>query len=192
MTNTIDVLSRPKRPDRLPRRRLSRRLNLESLESRRVLATTLAGTVFNDLDGNAVIGAGEPGQGGVTVYIDANGNDMLDIVGDVVEPDDFGAGEAISFPGVSFSVAGEDNSIRPSSPAVISAPDAFASTGERVFAHGEVEDWDFEARLRMDFDPPVSAVQINITGERPTRRESESWRPTTRREISWRRTRRRS
>lgn len=40
--------------------------------------TNLTGTVFNDLNRDGVRGSGESGQGGITVFVDANGNGVLD------------------------------------------------------------------------------------------------------------------
>jgi hypothetical protein len=39
---------------------------------------SISGTVFDDYDGDNVRDAAEPGRSGVTLYIDANGNDALD------------------------------------------------------------------------------------------------------------------
>ena len=75
--------------------RLARRLgHYEWLEDRRVLAS-LSGHVINDLNGNGQIEVGEPGLGGVEVFLDQNGNDMLDITGLIVEPDAFDSTELI-------------------------------------------------------------------------------------------------
>ena len=60
----------------------SRRLVLECLESRRLLASgtgEIHGSVWNDLNANGVWDDGEPGQAGVTVYLDTNGNGQLDV-----------------------------------------------------------------------------------------------------------------
>src|SRR5262249_40252058 len=40
--------------------------------------TTVAGTVFNDANGNGQQGAGEPGVAGVTVYLDLENNGQVD------------------------------------------------------------------------------------------------------------------
>jgi len=40
--------------------------------------TNLSGTVFNDFNRDGVRGSGESGQGGITVFVDANGNGVLD------------------------------------------------------------------------------------------------------------------
>jgi hypothetical protein len=50
---------------------------IESLEGRRLLAA-ITGTVFDDLNGNGVREAGEPGQAGAVVYIDSNHNGFKD------------------------------------------------------------------------------------------------------------------
>ena len=57
-----------------------RRLVLESLEARRLLASgEIHGSVWSDLNANGVWDDGESGQAGVTVYLDTNGNGQLDV-----------------------------------------------------------------------------------------------------------------
>jgi hypothetical protein len=133
-----------------------------------VLATLIGGQVADDLDGSGSIDESEPGLAGVTVYVDANGNDMLDIVGQVLEPDDFASGELIdgSALGVTLALADNTNTPKPGAQPIVARDDTFASTGSRVFAH-QVNFFDSEDRLRIDFASPVSAVQINFTGTRP-------------------------
>lgn len=57
------------------------RPSLESLESRLVLAadTAIAGTIFNDLNGNGAKDAEEDGLSGWTVFLDDNLNGVLDV-----------------------------------------------------------------------------------------------------------------
>ena len=55
----------------------TRRLHLEHLETRQLLAT-ISGQVFNDFNADGLKDAGEPGQSGWTVYLDADGNGQLD------------------------------------------------------------------------------------------------------------------
>jgi uncharacterized repeat protein (TIGR01451 family) len=43
-----------------------------------IASSSLAGVVFNDLDGNGNLDTGEPGTNGVTVYLDLNNNGALD------------------------------------------------------------------------------------------------------------------
>ena len=45
---------------------------IEALEKRMLLTASISGTVFNDLNDDAVYGAGEPGMAGVVVYVDVN------------------------------------------------------------------------------------------------------------------------
>jgi hypothetical protein len=68
-----------KKPARGCGRRFTRLVG-EWLEPRTLLAGTasIAGTVWNDLDGDGSRGASEPGLGGVTVYLDLNDNNALD------------------------------------------------------------------------------------------------------------------
>jgi DNA-binding beta-propeller fold protein YncE len=59
-----------------------RRLSVECLEPRRLLASgtgEIHGTAWSDLNANGVWNDGEPGQAGVTVYLDTNGNGQLDV-----------------------------------------------------------------------------------------------------------------
>jgi hypothetical protein len=157
--------------------RQSRRLSVESLEARRVLATMLLGQVVDDLNGNGAIDGAEPGQAGVYVYVDANENDVLDLVGTVIEPDDFADGEAIdgSAVGVTFSVADEANEPIDGAPVIVARDDTrldgvdevnHSSTGSYVFAR-DVNFFNHFFRLRLDFDEPVSHLQLDFAGSRP-------------------------
>jgi hypothetical protein len=165
MTNTNLFFSRSQSSGQRARRR-SQRLQLESLESRRVLTTAIAGAVISDLNGNGVIDEGEPGQDNVRVYIDANGNDMLDISGTSIEPDDYADGGVIdgSAFGITFSVVDDNNQVIAGEGPIRANVDPFASTGDQVFARGEVEIWYDQFRLRVDFDTPAFDVSINYTG----------------------------
>ena len=96
MTKYRSTVPAPRGSRRLFGHRNRSRLTLETLESRRVLATLIAGQVVHDLAGDGVIDDGDPGQSGVAVYIDANANDLLDTVGEFIEPDDFADGAIIS------------------------------------------------------------------------------------------------
>src|SRR5947207_3049155 len=67
----------------LARRKQPRRFTSligEWLEPRNLLAGTgsIAGLVWNDVDGDGTRGANEPVQSGVTVYLDVNDNNALD------------------------------------------------------------------------------------------------------------------
>ena len=64
--------SRPRKHARLRHRRLQ----AERLEDRQLLAT-ISGAVFNDLNADGLKNAGESGQSGWTVYLDADGNGQL-------------------------------------------------------------------------------------------------------------------
>ena len=65
---------RTRQSDTPARRWLSaRRLRVEPLEERQLLSV-VSGQVFNDLNANGVKNAGESGQSGWTIYLDANTN----------------------------------------------------------------------------------------------------------------------
>jgi hypothetical protein len=51
---------------------------LEALETRELLAGSISGTVFSDLDRNLSRDTGEPTLAGVPVYLDLNGDGMRD------------------------------------------------------------------------------------------------------------------
>lgn len=63
---------------RSPKRRRKRRLRLEQLEDRRLLAGIVAGVKFNDLNANGVRDGGEPGLPGWTMFVDGNSNGLID------------------------------------------------------------------------------------------------------------------
>ncbi|MCA9213605.1 MAG: hypothetical protein KDB27_11095 [Planctomycetales bacterium] len=162
------------------RKRYQWKLGTERLEDRRVLAT-LAGQVFEDLNGDGDINAGEAGLAGIHVFDDANGNGILDRFGSYAEPDDFADNEVISIDGMSFSVADANNNIIENLD-VWSKTDAFASSGGKVFGHGRIgeggvieDDNSFfhhQRRLRIDFTNAVSSVSIDFVGSRPLATET--------------------
>src|SRR5688572_20880666 len=51
---------------------------LEPLEPRVLLSGTISGVKFEDLNASGVRDAGEPGIAGVTIFLDTNGNGVLD------------------------------------------------------------------------------------------------------------------
>src|SRR5262249_55507014 len=70
---------RPTGAKRLRRRRpLRTRLFLEPLEDRTLLAVSLTGTIFKDLNSNRAYDPGEPGVAAATAFLDVNGNGVLD------------------------------------------------------------------------------------------------------------------
>jgi subtilisin-like proprotein convertase family protein len=67
-------------PSRRPRQRARsgfRRLLVEQLEARQLLTGSISGHKFNDLDGDGVRGANEPGLAGWTIYLDENKDGVL-------------------------------------------------------------------------------------------------------------------
>ena len=72
----------------------------EPLEGRRLLAGTasIAGLVWNDLDGDGSRGVSEPGASSITVYLDLNDN-KADDAGEPTQVS--GAGTAVIFSGIS-------------------------------------------------------------------------------------------
>jgi len=128
----------------------------------------ISGTVIQDVNGNGVVDAGEPGQAEVTTYLDLNGNDRLDTVGKIVEPDSFTAGAPIdgAAAGVTLRVAGLDNAPLNPAPVIASSTDPFNSTGQRVFGYDGVHFFNSSFRLRIDFAAPVSSVAIDFIGQR--------------------------
>ena len=146
------------------------RLRMESLELRRVLATSITGTVVDDLNGNGVVDNGEPGQANVRVYVDANNNDQFDVSGQIIEPDDFANRQAIdgSAAGVSLTVVNSANAVD-SEKTIASLSDAVTVTGTQVFgwtdaASNEAPYFSFATRLRADFATPVSRVDLDFAG----------------------------
>jgi hypothetical protein len=177
MTSVLNLLRRKRLAHASARRSRARRLGLESLETRQVMATMILGQVVNDLNGNGLVDNGEPGQAGVTVYLDTNANDTLDVTGMAIEPDDFDDGELIdgSAAGVTFAVADENNEPLVDAPPIVARDDTrlegvdtvnHASTGMSVFAR-DVNFFNHFFRLRMDFENPASHVQIDFGGSRP-------------------------
>jgi len=70
---------KPRRSRRASRRRFTPLIG-EPLELRTLLAgnASIAGTIWNDLDGDGSRGGSEPAASGITVYLDVNDNNALD------------------------------------------------------------------------------------------------------------------
>ncbi|MCA9149165.1 MAG: hypothetical protein KDA92_07700 [Planctomycetales bacterium] len=155
-------------------RQTALRLKLESLESRRVLATSITGTVIDDISGDGVIDDGEPGQANVRVYVDANGNGQFDSAGTIVEPDDYDDMEVIdaSAAGVTFSVANSSNVVDASKSvaSMVDVSEGVSVTGTNVFGWtdntigGRSPYFSFITRLRADFATPASEVELEFAG----------------------------
>ena len=165
---TTKTTLRKPTPGRLrrPRAGLRRRLGLESLECRRVLAASIAGDVIHDLNADGVIDPGEPGQASVRVYLDLNENGELDTVGSYIEPDDVAPGDSLesAVPGITLSLADETNVVKPGRE-VVSVTNSLATTGQQVFGYdGSTTIFHSTLRLRADFDDPVSSVAIDFAG----------------------------
>jgi len=142
------------------------RLRLEQLEAKHLL-TTISGHVIEDLNGNGIVEEGEPGQSLVRVYIDANGNDVFDQQGSILEPDRFPSGQPIdgSSIGATLSVVDEFNARIDNVGPVLANDDELAATGNLVFGWQENASWNPFFRLRVDFDQPISAARLSFIGE---------------------------
>jgi hypothetical protein len=145
---------------------MRRQRTIERMEDRCVLAS-VSGTVIDDLDG--VVDPDDPGMGGVSVFIDEDEDGMLDVVGTVVEPDDFGDGGKIEEAGMTFSMVDENNVIIEGTEIVARIPqDGESSTGDLVFGAVGTRDrthFAHSERLRVDFDTPVNSVTIDFIGD---------------------------
>jgi SdrD B-like domain/PKD domain len=135
----------------------------------RSLTNEIRGTVWDDLDADGVRDAGEPGLGGVTVYLDLDGNGQYGNgfpVTTPVDPDTFPnltvLENAVS--GVKLTALGPPGGILDT---VKSLP--FGPLGQ-VFGHreevgGEAILWGIGwATLRADFATPVDSVAVDIAG----------------------------
>ena len=144
-----------------------RRLEMERLENRWVLSASVSGQVVHDVNEDGVVDPGDPGLAGVSVYLDANANGDLDIVGSYIEPDEHDPGASLNgvLPGVTLSVA-DQNNVVDSGKQIVSIVDSkgLATTGDRVFGYGQVDFFNPLARLRIDFAAPVSSVAIDFAG----------------------------
>jgi uncharacterized delta-60 repeat protein len=126
---------------------------------------TIAGTRFEDVNGNGLQDAGEPGIEGV-VYLDMNGNGTLD-AHTTLDPDDYSDGDVLNAisPGVTLMAVNADGVPVLGGPVVASA-DALASTGANAFGHSLGSTWnEAVAQLRIDFTEPVSIVSLDVTAD---------------------------
>lgn len=140
-----------------------RRVSFEALEARRVLAS-LAGTVYEDTNGNRLLDDGERPLSGVVVFLDANSNGQLDQAGFGLEPDLYRHDEVLnnSQQSVFPSGTGVDN-LPASRVRALDSPSR-ATTGQRVFGNDRSVEWGFGQRLRFDFTLPAESVSLDAIG----------------------------
>jgi hypothetical protein len=93
------------RKKRLRRRRRARRLYLELLEDRTLLAVSINGTVFNDLNSNGLRDPAEPGLAGTTVFLDQNHDGHFDSRAVTLTPQSLDIGRGPQFIKDSFASA---------------------------------------------------------------------------------------
>jgi hypothetical protein len=87
----------------------------------------------------------------------------------VIEPDAYTNGTVLDniLPGVHLTTAGADNLPIPPVTFEVTASDDIldlAPTGTNVFGHAGVPFWNTDRRLRMEFNSPVSFVEIDFAG----------------------------
>jgi len=121
----------------------------------------IQGRKWSDWNANGIQDGGEPGLEGWTIFVDENGNGVLD-PGGSVEPDDYDEGVELNniIPGAVLSAIGVGSETVTSK----YAP-ALASTGERVFEHNLGYLWESGQQLRIDFTQAVDSVSIDSTSE---------------------------
>ncbi len=121
----------------------------------------LRGTKFDDLDGDGIREANEPGMAGVTVYLDLNQNGIFDF-GGTAEPDDFPPTTDLTnaFEGVTLSVANSLN--QTTTLKVRSNADQYSSTGANTFFEEGIPFWTSGLRFRAEFDQPVGEVHLDF------------------------------
>jgi hypothetical protein len=139
---------------------------LETLEWRALLAgdASLAGTAWDDANGNGLRDAGEAALAGIGVFLDLNANGVHDS-NPVADADQFldGTNLANKFSGVNLSVA--DSANVPSTFFEVRAgTDAFHSTGTSVFTENGIPFWTEGFRFRADFGTSVSQVGLDFIG----------------------------
>jgi hypothetical protein len=119
------------------------------------------GTVYVDQNGSGVHHPGDPGQPGVTVFLDLNNNGVLDTVS--AEPDNFADGTVLThaIAGLTLSVADANNT--PSTFFTVQAQtDPIHSTGTKVFSESGVDFWTSDFRFRADMDQPAYTVSLDF------------------------------
>ncbi len=114
---------------------------------------SIHGQKWNDLDGDGVHDANEPGLPGWTIYLDANHNGVFDSNQGAIEPDDYPLGTDLSHvvPGVTLSFNGFPFS------AVLASTAGIASTGTQIIGGT----WSAGNPLRVDFATPTNFVSID-------------------------------
>jgi hypothetical protein len=150
---------------RRSKKRDRRRLQVEALESRRLLATTVSGIVFDDVNAD---GAYQPQSGettieGATVYVDVNNDGVLSDVAITVEPDDFVDTAILNnrTPGLTLRTADRFNNRIFD---VTSKSVTQTSTGTQAFAHENIAFWMLDRKLRIDLDSPGRSIGIDFIG----------------------------
>ena len=129
--------------------RLALRIDIGAVE---VELGAIHGEKWNDLNGDGVHEANEPGLPGWTIYLDANHNGVFDSKG-AIEPDDYPLGTDLSHvvPGVTLSFNGFRFS------AVLASTAGIASTGSQIIGGT----WSAGNPLRVDFATPTNFVSID-------------------------------
>ena len=124
------------------------------------------GAKFEDLNGDGVRDANEPGLEGWRIFLDADGDGEFDGSQTItpfnrtVEPDSVADGQEVTVPA-------EATLIQEVSGGAVQAAVGNASTGTLVFGHDAGAVWrDGESVLRVDFTVPMSRVEIDtVAGE---------------------------
>jgi hypothetical protein len=138
-----------------PRKNLNRRPHLEPLEDRTV-PSTIQGVVFEDLDGDGVRQAGEPGLQGWTLFLDANLNSVLD-AGETSTLTDENGAYSLEGSGVVARVLEVDDPLRNAGRWVPTTP---ASLGSAV---GPIRDFGAQYHEFGAYVPQGGETLVNLT-----------------------------
>ena len=131
------------------------------------MLASVAGTVFEDINGNGTHEPDEPGLRNVVVFIDSNQNGLLDQTGFGLEPDEFNAGvlaNALRTTVTPSTITGN----APTAPVYAVMDGDRASTGDLVFGQEDSSIWTNEDGLRFDFATLVGSVSLDVIGASET------------------------
>jgi hypothetical protein len=125
----------------------------------------ISGRVFTDGNGNGTPDPGEAGVAGQTVWVDRNGNGILDSYSVSVDADGFALNTELTnlFDRVTLSTANTNpvfdaNNVTSQQPSNNVQP----TTGTEIFGNGGFNFWTTGGGLRADFYKPVSSVSIDF------------------------------
>lgn len=129
-------------------------------------ASNISGRVFNDANGNGVFDPGETGVAGQTVWVDRNGNGLLDSYTLTADPDDFAVGTELTnrYDRVTLTTVGSLGPTFDANDVTVRQPTGgvATSTGTNLFGSGGFNFFTIGSGLRGDFYRLAQSVSVDF------------------------------